>query len=620
MFAVVINEKGGQPRRQEFAKSELTIGRVQGNDIILPKQNVSKRHSRIVLKDGKFIIVDLKSTNGTYVNGRKIASPMVIKSSDKVYIGDFIITVEALDGSAVGADDSSLAPSSPPSLGAPTPAPEPPPAPKAPPPPPPRPKPATLGPSATPAPVPAPVAAPAPPPPAPAPPPPAPPPPAPRPVAAPVPMPAPAPRPVPVPVPAPVPAPRPATAAPVPVAQRPLAAPTARPVEAAHAAPAAGGLHERVFARLEEQHLAVPATWSPGVAIDDALLQRAESVASELLRELGGDTSTAAAVASEVVGVGPLARLFADASVRRILVNGADAVRVVRGTGAEEAGVYAFSASGIALAADRLLRAAGAPQGASGAFAEGVLADGTRVHWASAAVGGPFLTIDRPSGGAVTLDQLAERGTLSTNTARFFELAMRVGTTVVVSSNCVDARFEFMSALANAASGLRVVAVEGGGRVAGSHAVTLSGAPGVDNSALIQHALKMRPDRLLIADCRGPEALAALSALSGGVNGGAIGLEGTTVDEAPTRLLRLAAMAGAIAPERLDALLNDSPRVLVQLQRQADGSVRVTQVSELAGGQIQDVYGLGGRATGHTPVFAQQAAGLGHAVDAHLFR
>ncbi len=66
-FAVIIHEKGGQPRRQEFFKSEITIGRVQGNDIVLPKQNVSKRHSRIVVKSGKFVITDLKSTNGTYV-------------------------------------------------------------------------------------------------------------------------------------------------------------------------------------------------------------------------------------------------------------------------------------------------------------------------------------------------------------------------------------------------------------------------------------------------------------------------------------------------------------------------------------------------------------------------
>ncbi|MEM7608690.1 MAG: FHA domain-containing protein [Myxococcota bacterium] len=92
----MITEKGGQQRRMEFDKNEVTIGRVQGNDIILPKGNVSKRHSRIVLKDNRFIVVDLKSTNGTYVNGRKITSPLVVKPGDKVYIGDFIMNVEEM--------------------------------------------------------------------------------------------------------------------------------------------------------------------------------------------------------------------------------------------------------------------------------------------------------------------------------------------------------------------------------------------------------------------------------------------------------------------------------------------------------------------------------------------
>lgn len=91
MLQVTINEKGGQTRQENFDKGEITIGRVQGNDIILPKGNISKRHSRIVLKDGKFIIVDLKSTNGTYVNGKKITAPQVVKSSDKIYIGDFTL-------------------------------------------------------------------------------------------------------------------------------------------------------------------------------------------------------------------------------------------------------------------------------------------------------------------------------------------------------------------------------------------------------------------------------------------------------------------------------------------------------------------------------------------------
>ena len=102
MFAIVITEKGGEQRRISFNKAEITIGRVQGNDIVLPKGNVSKRHARIVLKDGKFIIVDLKSTNGTYVNGRKITSPLVVKNTDKIYIGDFILSIdEAGAGAAV---------------------------------------------------------------------------------------------------------------------------------------------------------------------------------------------------------------------------------------------------------------------------------------------------------------------------------------------------------------------------------------------------------------------------------------------------------------------------------------------------------------------------------------
>jgi pilus assembly protein CpaF len=106
MFTVTITEKGGEHKRMEFDKTEITVGRIQGNDIILPKGNVSKRHSRLVLKDGKFIIVDLKSTNGTYVNGRKITSPLVVKGSDKIYIGDYVISVDSAGEAGVAGSPS----------------------------------------------------------------------------------------------------------------------------------------------------------------------------------------------------------------------------------------------------------------------------------------------------------------------------------------------------------------------------------------------------------------------------------------------------------------------------------------------------------------------------------
>ncbi len=96
MFAILITEKGGAQRRLEIDKPEVTFGRVQGNDIILPKGNISKRHARLVLKNGRFNIVDLMSINGTYVNGQKITSPLVIKPGDTISMGDFIPGIDVL--------------------------------------------------------------------------------------------------------------------------------------------------------------------------------------------------------------------------------------------------------------------------------------------------------------------------------------------------------------------------------------------------------------------------------------------------------------------------------------------------------------------------------------------
>ncbi|MDP3499543.1 MAG: ATPase, T2SS/T4P/T4SS family [Myxococcales bacterium] len=95
MFLITLTVKGGESEQLTFEKEEVTIGRLAGNDIVLNKGNVSKYHSRIVLKDGKYIVVDLKSTNGTFVNGKKIAAPQVVRPSDKIYVGDYIINVEA---------------------------------------------------------------------------------------------------------------------------------------------------------------------------------------------------------------------------------------------------------------------------------------------------------------------------------------------------------------------------------------------------------------------------------------------------------------------------------------------------------------------------------------------
>src|SRR6516165_7391695 len=95
MFTIVISEKGGAERRETFDKNEINVGRVQGNDLMLPKGNVSKHHARLLYRDGRFIVTDLKSTNGTYVNGRKIAQATIVREGDKIYIGDFVLRLDA---------------------------------------------------------------------------------------------------------------------------------------------------------------------------------------------------------------------------------------------------------------------------------------------------------------------------------------------------------------------------------------------------------------------------------------------------------------------------------------------------------------------------------------------
>jgi len=111
MFAIIVHEKGGTERREIFDAAELSVGRVQGNELMLPKGNVSKRHARLLYRDGRFIVTDLNSTNGTYVNRRKITQATIVREGDRIYIGDFVLRIEAGGGDALSPDDFKTGPS-----------------------------------------------------------------------------------------------------------------------------------------------------------------------------------------------------------------------------------------------------------------------------------------------------------------------------------------------------------------------------------------------------------------------------------------------------------------------------------------------------------------------------
>lgn len=94
MLTVVVHEKGGQTQRFPFSGAEFTIGREDDNDLVLDRVNVSKHHLCFRKIEGRIEVVDLESTNGTYLNGRKVQAPKTVRRTDRVYVGDYILMLD----------------------------------------------------------------------------------------------------------------------------------------------------------------------------------------------------------------------------------------------------------------------------------------------------------------------------------------------------------------------------------------------------------------------------------------------------------------------------------------------------------------------------------------------
>ena len=102
---VLISKTGTSPREERFFLNEVTIGSTRsiGNDIVLDGGTVSKRHARVVMRDDKLIVVDLQSTNGTFINGKRISAPQVLRDGDRLIIGDYWLRFELTGGVAAPA-------------------------------------------------------------------------------------------------------------------------------------------------------------------------------------------------------------------------------------------------------------------------------------------------------------------------------------------------------------------------------------------------------------------------------------------------------------------------------------------------------------------------------------
>ncbi len=651
-YQIVITEKGQKPRTEAFDQPEITIGRVQGNDIVLPKGNISKRHSRIVLRDGKFIIVDLKSTNGTYVNGKRISAPQVLKEADKVYIGDFTLTLEGA-GAEGGAgppqakpdlnvegedanddlfardnDDALIAPDEP----------EVPPAP----PPPAPPAPQARGGRAA--------AEPRPEPPRPEPPRPEPP--------------RPEPRPEPLRPPDP---PRPPSEPKRDVradsrrVDRPPPPPQPRRQDFQIELPPQVALHGRgaVFLSVTKA-LAADGGLPPD---DESTLERARSAAEKTLNALAkkfGGANTEGwplQIAREVCGLGPLAELLEDQNVVEVFVNGPHQILVRRAPDSSSVGIpltpvpaYFSSDEAVALVVRRIMHAAGVRFDAEHPIAEARLPDGTRVNAVhhAAAVKGPLVTISRSSTRNATLDELVAENMLSKNMAEFLELCIRARRNVCICGGPGAQIGTLMSAMASTIDDEeRIVVVEQVARLKlpQPHVVTLEPRPlrGGPSAAtvrdLVGNALRMRPNRVLVHEVTSGEAHDLFVAMGGRQDGTLFTSYAATARDCLDRLETMISMAGLDVQSRVvREQIASSLDVIVTVTRFADGSSRVTQISEVTGVEVdlvttQDLFtfrregfddngAVQGRfqATGTPPRFYEELQRRGDNVNLAIFR
>ncbi|MFH1533287.1 MAG: FHA domain-containing protein [Pseudomonadota bacterium] len=93
MLVVSVRERGKEEHPFTFDKDTIVIGRLRVNDVILPKRNISKKHATLELTGGEVRLTDLNSTNGTYVNGKRIMEPVNVSPADKIFVGDYIIQI-----------------------------------------------------------------------------------------------------------------------------------------------------------------------------------------------------------------------------------------------------------------------------------------------------------------------------------------------------------------------------------------------------------------------------------------------------------------------------------------------------------------------------------------------
>jgi pilus assembly protein CpaF len=299
-------------------------------------------------------------------------------------------------------------------------------------------------------------------------------------------------------------------------------------------------------------------------------------------------------IVRDSVGLGPLEVLLADPAVEEVMVNGPGSVYIER-RGLLEATEVAFdSEEELRNTIERILAPLGRRVDELSPMVDARLADGSRVNVVipPLAIDGPALSIRRFGATRPDPDALVAMGAMTAEERRQLEQAVAERRSVLVSGGTGSGKTTMLNALSSfIGAGERVVTIEDAAelRLQQPHVVRLESRPaGVEGRGevtirdLLRNALRMRPDRIVIGEVRGTEALDLLTALNTGHDGALSTVHANSPTDALRRLETLALMAGVGLPH--EAVVEQVQRgidLVVHLQRQPDGSRRVTEIAEV---------------------------------------
>jgi pilus assembly protein CpaF len=356
-------------------------------------------------------------------------------------------------------------------------------------------------------------------------------------------------------------------------------------------------------------------------------------------------------VFDDVLGYGPIDRLLRDPGINEVMVNGPEQVFIEKNGKIVLTDSRFVDEGHLRRIIDKIVSQVGRRVDEATPMVDARLPDGSRVNVVvhPLAIGGPFLTIRRFATDPFTVDDLVAMGTLSAQTAHFMDSCVRGRLNVVVSGGTGTGKTTLLNVLsAFIPSDERIVTIEDSKelQLQQPHVLCLEARPpNIEGKGevrirdLVRNSLRMRPDRIVVGEARGAEALDMLQAMNTGHDGSLTTVHSNSPRDTLSRVETMSLMAGMDLPVRvIREQMASALDLVIHLSRLRDGTRRVTHISEVMGMEgdvivLQDLYlydyGMGldadGRflgvlkSTGIRPSFGDRLANHGISLDQSLF-